>query len=60
MLPNGRYPLSVAADYGQKEVIEFLVTKGADVNVSEVCIQCESSVLKLCLYWYGQLVGHQP
>ena len=34
MLPNGRYPLSVAADYGQKEVIEFLITKGADVNVS--------------------------
>ena len=37
MLPNGRYPLSVAADYGQKEVIEFLITKGADINVSKSC-----------------------
>ncbi|KAK2187015.1 hypothetical protein NP493_180g01024 [Ridgeia piscesae] len=35
MLPNGRYPLSVAADYGQKEVIEFLITKGADVNAND-------------------------
>lgn len=32
-LPNGRFPLCVAADYGQKDVIEYLVSQGADVNV---------------------------
>ncbi len=32
---DGRRPLHYAADYGQKEIIEYLITKqGADVNVS--------------------------
>lgn len=33
-LLSGRNALHFAADYGQKEVIEFLISKGADVNVS--------------------------
>jgi len=33
-LPSGRYPLCVAADYGQTDVIKYLIDNGADVNVS--------------------------
>ncbi|GAU98812.1 hypothetical protein RvY_09905 [Ramazzottius varieornatus] len=29
---DGRAPIHYAADYGQKEVIEYLISKGADVN----------------------------
>ena len=32
---DGRYPIHFAADYGQTEVVEYLISKGADVNVSE-------------------------
>lgn len=31
---NGRPPLLYAADYGQADVIEYLIKSGADVNVS--------------------------
>ena len=31
---EGRYPLHFAADYGQLEVLKYLISKGADVNVS--------------------------
>lgn len=31
-LLSGRNGLHFAADYGQKEVIEFLLSKGADIN----------------------------
>jgi ankyrin repeat protein len=34
-LPTGRYPLCMAADYGQVHVIEYLIEKGADVNVKD-------------------------
>ncbi len=33
---DGRSPLHFAADYGQRDVIEYLVSKKADVNVSNV------------------------
>ncbi|XP_062592510.1 myotrophin-like [Saccostrea cucullata] len=29
---EGRYPLHFAADYGQSQVIEYLVSKGANIN----------------------------
>ncbi|XP_055329076.1 myotrophin-like [Paramacrobiotus metropolitanus] len=29
---DGRPPIHFAADYGQREVIEYLISKGADVN----------------------------
>lgn len=32
-LEGGRKPLHYAADFGQTEVVEFLISKGADVNV---------------------------
>lgn len=31
---NGRTLLIHAADYGQSEVVSFLISQGADVNVS--------------------------
>lgn len=34
-LPSGRYPLCMAADYGQRQVLEFLIENGADVNVKD-------------------------
>ena len=33
-LDDGRYLLHHAADYGQKDVIEYLLSIGANVNVS--------------------------
>ncbi|KAK9505237.1 hypothetical protein O3M35_009332 [Rhynocoris fuscipes] len=32
---DGRPPLHYAADYGQKDVIEYLVSKGADINAKD-------------------------
>ncbi|KAK3103771.1 hypothetical protein FSP39_021748 [Pinctada imbricata] len=32
---GGRFPLHIAADYGQTEVIEFLINKGAEVNKAD-------------------------
>ena len=32
-LMNGRKPIHFAADYGQHEVIGYLVSQGANVNV---------------------------
>jgi len=32
-ISNGRYPLHFAADYGQYEVLKYLIEKKADVNV---------------------------
>lgn len=32
-LDGGRKPLHYAADFGQTDVMEFLISKGADVNV---------------------------
>jgi ankyrin repeat protein len=32
---NGRTPLHYAADYGQNEVVRYLLDKGADANVRQ-------------------------
>lgn len=32
---GGRKPIHYAADFGQNEVIEYLLAKGADINVSK-------------------------
>jgi len=34
-LSNGRYPIHVAADYGHDDVLEYLVSCKADVNVKD-------------------------
>lgn len=34
-LPGGRTPLNVAADYGHTELVEFLITQGANVNAQD-------------------------
>ena len=31
---NGRAPIHFAADYGQAQVLDYLISKGADVDVS--------------------------
>lgn len=31
---TARYPIHYAADYGQADVLRYLISKGADVNVS--------------------------
>lgn len=31
---EGRPPIHYASDFGQKDVIQYLISKGADVNVS--------------------------
>lgn len=31
---TGRYPIHYAADYGQTDVLKYLLSKGADVDVS--------------------------
>ena len=33
-LMSGRNPIHFAADYGQCEVIDYLINRGADMNVS--------------------------
>jgi len=32
---NGRCPVHYAADYGQKEILEFLISKDVDVNIKD-------------------------
>ncbi|XP_067928889.1 myotrophin-like isoform X2 [Watersipora subatra] len=34
-MSEGRYPLHFAADYGQLEVLNYLISKGADVNAED-------------------------
>lgn len=34
-LVGGRRPLHVAADYGQAELVEYLISKGANVNAQD-------------------------
>jgi len=39
-LQGGRKPLHYAADCGQAEILEYLLSQGADVNVSPAaCVQ---------------------
>lgn len=33
-MTDGRYPLHFAADYGQVDVLKYLISKGANINVS--------------------------
>lgn len=35
---DGRLPIHYAADYGQKEVLNYLIEKGANVDVSISCV----------------------
>ena len=38
---SGRPLMCVAADYGNTSVIELLIQKGANVNVSPVTLTCD-------------------
>jgi ankyrin repeat protein len=55
---NGRNPIHFAADYGQREVIDYLINQGADMNVRlflhyiynvEQLKCCRSKCFHLCL-----------
>lgn len=41
---EGRPPIHYAADYGQKDIIKYLISKGADLNVSSLRV-LESSFM---------------
>lgn len=52
---NGRCPLHYAADYGQADVLGYLIGKGANVNVSnrkETFLQKSDSLSILLLIWF--------
>lgn len=46
---NGRSGIHFAADYGQSNVIEYLLSKGADINVSFLINFVTLSLTKACL-----------
>lgn len=46
-LIDGRRPIHHAADNGQKEIIEYLISIGADVNVSSFTV-CYFILIVIC------------
>lgn len=46
---SGRSPIHFAADYGQEEVIQYLVTQGANVNITDA----HGITPLLCAIWEG-------
>uniref|UniRef100_A0AAZ1XEC4 Myotrophin n=1 Tax=Oreochromis aureus TaxID=47969 RepID=A0AAZ1XEC4_OREAU len=57
-LDGGRKPLHYAADFGQTDVVEFLISKGADINAPDkhgftplmtACFEGHLSCVKLLL-----------
>lgn len=44
-LQTGRKPLHLASDFGQTEVVEFLISKGADINVRATTTSSHHNVL---------------
>lgn len=56
---DGRAPIHYAADYGQEDVIRYLVSKGANVNVglfstALFCKFCYLSILMISCFITGQ------
>jgi ankyrin repeat protein len=51
-LEGGRKPLHYAADCGQAEMLEFLLSKGADVNVRAASGNTAIKIGLLLLYSY--------
>ena len=37
---EGRPPIHYASDYGQKEIVEYLISRGANVNATEIWHHC--------------------
>ena len=58
---DGRRPIHYAADYGQKEIIEYLIQLGANVNVSvfvfvsDVCSYFDNFCF---FFWFQSLDKH--
>lgn len=59
---DGRRPLHYAADYGQKEIIEYLIKQGANVNVSFLFLSSfySYSCLPFCFLGLGQTWDFPP
>lgn len=56
-LEGGRKPLHYAADCGQLEILEFLLLKGADINVcTSICKQMLRVLVFPPTYTYKGLV----
>ena len=51
---NGRNPIHFAADYGQYEVIDYLINHGADMNV-RLFIHCTRFKTGSVMVWYRLL-----
>lgn len=49
-LEGGRKPLHYAADCGQNEMLEFLLSKGADVNVTVLLHTHTHTLAQLCVF----------
>lgn len=49
-LEGGRKPLHYAADCGQLEILEFLLLKGADINVCKEHCHSRKKIPVAC-YW---------
>ncbi|TKS90635.1 Myotrophin [Collichthys lucidus] len=65
-LEGGRKPLHYAADCGHTDVVEFLISKGADVNASDkhnltplltACFENHLSCVKVLLEKVGTLLN---
>ncbi|XP_005740927.1 myotrophin [Pundamilia nyererei] len=65
-LDGGRKPLHYAADFGQTDVVEFLISKGADINAPDkhgftplmtACFEGHLSCVKLLLEKVGALIA---
>lgn len=51
-LEGGRKPLHYAADCGQLEILEFLLLKGADINVCKEHCHSRKKILLYALVSY--------
>lgn len=56
-LEGGRKPLHYAADCGQLEILEFLLLKGADINVCKEHCHSRKKKKPCCLLWVIILYG---
>lgn len=54
---DGRRPIHYAADYGQKEILEYLIQLGANVNVNRFLFFLNKNEL-IILFLMFTIVNH--
>jgi len=52
---DGRSPIHYASDYGQLEVIHYLISRGADVNVSRIFLLFSFSLQHNAAFFISQI-----